>query len=91
MPVIQGGPGRGRYLVSCTDSGKLSHFVAEARADPGLRLLDMLGPPAAPHTAIYDMAHDTAASLQQRFAAGGDLRIEPDRPLSLFDGHWPGQ
>ncbi len=91
MPVIQRGPGRGRYLVSCTDSARLSRFVADARADPDLRLLDTLGPPGAPHTAVYDMAHDSAARLQQSFAASGELRIEPDRPLSLFGGLTSGQ
>lgn len=84
MPVIQGGPGRGRYLVSCADSGRLSRFVADARANPDLKLLDTVGPPGAPHTAVYDMAHDMAAQLQKNFAASGELNIEPDRPLSLF-------
>lgn len=84
MPVIQGGPGRGRYLVSCTDSGRLSRFVTDARANPELLLLDTVGPPGAPHTAVYEMAHDMAAQLQKHFAASGELNIEPDRPLSLF-------
>lgn len=86
MPVIQAGPGRGRYLVSCVDSDKLSRFVAEARGNPDLQLLDTVGPPGAPHTAVYDMAHDMAAQLQKNFAASGELNIEPDRPLSLFGG-----
>ena len=84
MPVIQGGPGRGRYLVSCNDSGKLSDFVSGASANPDLRLLDKLGPAGAPHTAVFDMSHDTAVQLQRHFAAGGDLKIEPDQPLSMF-------
>lgn len=84
MPVIQGGPGRGRYLVSCTDSGRLSRFVTDARSNPDLRLLDTLGPADAPHTAVYEMAHEMAAQLQKHFAASGDMHIEPDRPLSLF-------
>ncbi len=90
MPVIQGGPGRGRYLVSCADSGKLSGFVATAAADPELKLLGTVGPQGAPHTAVFDMAHDTALQLQQRFATEGDLRIEPDQPLSLFGDPSPG-
>lgn len=84
MPVIQGGPGRGRYLVSCPDSAKLSGFVSEAQRMPDLRLLDTIGPQGAPHTAVYEMAHATAAQLSQRFAAGGDMKIEPDQPLSMF-------
>ncbi len=84
MPVIHGGPGRGRYLVSCNDSTRLTRFVDDAAHDPDLHRLDPLGPPGAPHTVVYEMAHDTAARLQRRFAASGDMNIEPDRPLSLF-------
>ncbi len=84
MPVIQGGSGRGRYLISCTDSGRLSRFVTDARSNPELRLLDTIGPTDAPHTAVYEMAHDMAAQLQKHFAASGDMNIEPDRPLFPF-------
>ncbi len=84
MATIQGGPGRGRYLVSCPDSAKLAHFVSESHADPELQLLDTIGPQGAPHTAVFDMAHATAAQLEQRFATSGDMKIEPDQPLSLF-------
>ena len=90
MPILQGGPGRGRYLVSCNDSGKLSNFVSGASGNPDLRLLDTVGPPGAPHTALFDMSHDKAAELQRHFAAGGDMKIEPDQPLSMFDDTPPG-
>ena len=90
MPVIQGGPGRGRYLVSCPDSGKLTDFVTGASGNPDLRLLDTVGPPGAPHTAVFDMSHDKAAELQRHFAAAGELKIEPDQPLSLFGDASPG-
>ncbi len=84
MPIIQGGPGRGRYLVSSGDSARLSGFVAEAERMPDLQLLHTIGPQGAPHTAVYEMPHATAALLSQRFAAGGDMKIEPDQPLSMF-------
>ncbi len=84
MTTIQGGPGRGRYLVSCADGARLARFVSEARGNPELHLLDTIGPQGAPHTAVFEMAHTTAAQLEQRFNAGGDMKIEPDRPLSLF-------
>lgn len=90
MPVIQGGPGRGRYLVSCMDSGKLASFVSGTSGNPELRLLDTVGPPGAPHTAVFDMSHDKAAELQRHFAAGGELKIEPDQPLSMFGDTPPG-
>ncbi len=84
MPIIQGRPGRGRYLVSSADSARLASFIAEAGTLPGMQLLHTIGPAHAPHTAVYDMAHDTAAQLSQRFTASGEMRIEPDQPLSMF-------
>lgn len=84
MATIQGGPGRGRYLVSCNDGTKLASFVSESHANPELQLVETIGPPGAPHTAVFDMAHAIAAQLEHRFAASGDMKIEPDQPLSLF-------
>lgn len=84
MPVIQGGPGRGRYLVISSDSDKLAGFMSDAMRQADLRLLDTIGPPGAPHTAVFDMSHDKAAELQRHFAMGGSMKIEPDQPLSMF-------
>lgn len=84
MPILQGGPGRGRYLVSSGDRMKLAGFVAEAQRMPDLQLLNTIGPQGAPHTAVYEMTHATAVQLSQRFAASGDMTIEPDQPLSMF-------
>ncbi len=84
MATIQGGPGRGRYLVSCNDSAKLARFVSDSHADPELQLIETIGPRDAPHTAVFDMAHAIAVQLEHRFAASGDMKIEPDQPLSLF-------
>lgn len=85
MQAIQGGPGRGHYLVSSADSQQLSDFIAQAGDDAALKLIKTMGPQAAPHTAVYDMPHDSAAQLAQRFQQAGHLKIEPDRPLSMFD------
>ncbi|MEK0429064.1 MAG: hypothetical protein RL001_1591 [Pseudomonadota bacterium] len=84
MRAIEGGPGSGRYIVSSVDTGKLSQFIQSSYQDPGLQLIDTLGPIGAPHTAVYDMAHAKAAELQRRFTQSGDLKIEPDQPLSMF-------
>ncbi len=84
MPNIQGGPGRGRYLVSCSDSQQLQRFISESAHNHALKLLDTIGPEQAPHTAVYDMAHDDAADLDRRFATSGALKIERDQPMSLF-------
>jgi len=84
MRTIEGGPGSGRYLISAADTGKLSQFIRSSDLDPGLQLIDTLGPVSAPHTAVYDMAHTKAAELQRLFAQSADLKIEPDQPLSMF-------
>ena len=84
MRAIEGRPGSGRYIVSSVDTGKLSQFIQSSYQDTGLKLIDTLGPIGAPHTAVYDMAHDKAAELQRRFTQSGDLTIEPDQPLSMF-------
>ena len=84
MHVIEGGPGSGRYIVSCNDPGKLSQFIQSGYQDPSLQLIDTMGPAGAPHTAVYEMAHAKAAELQRLFTQSGELKIEPDQPLSMF-------
>lgn len=86
MSTLEGGPGRGRYLIIADDSHRLQGFIVEARNDPELHLIETIGPASAPHTAVFDMAHNKAVALQQGFHAEGALKIEPDRPLSLFGG-----
>ncbi len=85
MQVIEGGPGRGHYLVSSSDSKQLSDFIARAVNDAALKLIQVMGPEDAPHTALFDMPHDSAANLARSFQQAGHLKIEPDRPLSMFD------
>lgn len=90
MPMPQGGPGRGRYLITASLTGsngtRLQLFLQDARRDTELQLLDTLGPANAPHTLVFEMTHDKAAALAQRFQAEGSLQIEPDQPLSLSGG-----
>lgn len=86
MTTPQEGPDHGRYLIIANDSHRLQRFIADARKDPELRLIDTIGPTDAPHTAVCDMAHKKAAALRQDFQVEGKLKIEPDRPLSLFGG-----
>ncbi len=85
MPGIQSSPGRGRYLVSSASGDKLSTFLSEVGSQPELHLLDKLGPSDAPHTAVFDMPHEKAAQLEQRFAGVGELKIEPDQRLTMMD------
>jgi hypothetical protein len=84
MSTIQGGPGRGRYLIIANDNRRLRRFVDDAHRDPELNLIETIGPNDAPHTAVFEMAHNKAATLQHGFKAEGVLKIEPDKPLSLF-------
>ena len=84
MRSIEGGPGSGRYIVSCNEPDKLSQFIQASYQDPSLQLIDTMGPTGAPHTAVYEMAHSKAAELQRLFTQSGALKIEPDQPLSMF-------
>jgi hypothetical protein len=86
MSALQEGPGRGRYLITANDSRCLQRFITDAHQDPALHLIDTIGPNDAPHTAVFEMAHNKAAALQQGFQAEGVLKIEPDSPLSLLGG-----
>lgn len=84
MRPIENGPGSGRYLVSCSNPGKLNEFIENSYQDPSLQLIDTMGPSGAPHTAVYEMSHSKAADLQRLFIHSGELKIEPDQPLSMF-------
>jgi hypothetical protein len=79
-----------RYLVHGGREAQLADFLAQAQDDADIVVLDLIGPPDAPHTAVLELDDATAQRLQQQFRASGavpeeQLTIEPDRPLSLFD------
>ena len=76
----------GRYLISARgDDTALTNFIEQAHNDPSLKLVDIIGPPGHPHTAVVEMSPQTAAGLEQRFRSTQQLTIEPDRPLSLSE------
>ena len=77
-----------RYLVSADEPSALTQVIDNLRADPSVELLDTIGPPQAPHTAVVNMNDEQAAGLRRKFgAAVPGLLIEPDQPLSpLGDG-----
>ncbi|MES2934506.1 MAG: hypothetical protein V4805_13580 [Pseudomonadota bacterium] len=77
-------PGRGRYIIRAQDSLHLVDFLRTTSCDPNIVLVDTIGPEGQPHTAVFELSHDTARSLEQRFLGSPQLKIEPDRPLSLF-------
>jgi hypothetical protein len=79
--------GRGRYIVRSEDSGQLAEFIKSIESDPDATLVDVIGPRDAPHTAVVDLSDNKARALEQQFRdAKTQMIIEPDRPLSLFDG-----
>lgn len=75
-----------RYIIRGThETASLDDVVKDIEADPGMELLDLIGPAGQPHTAVASMPADKAAALEQRFRSlNKPLTIEPDRPLSLF-------
>lgn len=89
MALTQTGPERGRYLVRAMgDAIPLSGFLASVASDPSIAIVDRIGPAGQPHTVVAEMSHDQARALEQQFNQSQQpLMIEPDRPLSLFDGN----
>jgi rRNA processing protein Gar1 len=79
--------GTGRFIVRSDDAATLAAFLQSVQNDPGMTLVDVIGPAGQPHTAVVDMSEDKAHSLEQQFRdAKSRITIEPDRPLSLFGG-----
>lgn len=75
-----------RYIVRARAEGStLNDFLAIIEHSPELEVIDTIGPPGRPHTAVIaiDAAH--APSFEQRFSHQQPLIVEPDRPLSLLD------
>jgi hypothetical protein len=87
MPMAEPPAGSGRYIIRSEDSASLTDFIKTVTGEPGMTLVDVIGPAEQPHTAVVDMPHDKARSLEQQFrSAKTQMIIEPDRPLSLFNG-----
>jgi hypothetical protein len=75
----------GRYIIQAADPRQLAEFLDEIGKDKDMELLDTIGPAGQPHTAVVAMSQEKANSLEQRFRTSNQqLKIEPDRPLSLF-------
>jgi len=85
MQTPSSGAGSGRYIVRSSDPRYLAMFIDGIRADPEIELIDTIGPPGQPHTAVLAMSEDKARALDLQFRTmNPQLTIEPDRPLSLF-------
>lgn len=75
-----------RFIVRARDDGgTLADFLALVEREPALELIDTIGPPGDPHTAVISTSAAHAADFEQRFRHSPHIMIERDRPLSLFD------
>jgi len=74
-----------RYIVRAQQDATLANFLATIETDPELELVDTIGPPGMPHTAVIAVMPELAPCFEQRFRNSPHLLIERDRPLSLFD------
>jgi hypothetical protein len=92
MPSNQHQAEAGHFIIRSSDPAALADFIDEVSIDPELGLIDQIGPIGQPHTVVVAMSNAKAAALEQRFKQASPLKIEPDRPLSLFDetDQWPG-
>ena len=75
----------GRYIVrAARDDNELVRFLATLNAEPGVQVVDLIGPSSGPpHTAVLQTAAPTAERLRQQ--THHQITIEPDQPLSLSD------
>jgi len=74
-----------RYIVRATrDDDELVRFLATLGTEPGVQVVDLIGPSSGPpHTAVVETDASTAERLRQQTL--DQLTIEPDQPLSLYD------
>ena len=86
MPLIKHGPEKGRYIIRSEDANQLNELINRIKQDPGVELLDVIGPAGQPHTIVAAMPHEKARFLEQDLILSKPaMTIELDRPLSLFD------
>jgi hypothetical protein len=82
--------GKARYLVHAASGSPLTDFLALAETDPEITVADLIGPRGQPHTAVLEITAETAQRLQRQFRntsiPSHQFTIEPDRPLSMYDG-----
>jgi hypothetical protein len=90
MPFPDDASSKARFLVHSQGGAALVDFLALAATDPEIAVVDTIGPRDRPHTAVVEISPDKARVLDQHFRSTSTpnhhLTIEPDRPLSMFDG-----
>ena len=85
MPLITPPSARARYIIRSSDAQQLAALISALSADPGIEILDKIGPAGQAHTAVVAMSSAQAAAVEESIRTSNQLTIEPDRPLSLFD------
>jgi hypothetical protein len=60
----------------------LAQILSDLEPDPGITIVAVTGPLAAPERFVAQMPQALADNLQQ--ALGDDVLIEPDQPLDQF-------
>jgi hypothetical protein len=90
MPCTDTASNKARFLVHSAGGAALNDFLTLAASDPEISVVDTIGPRERPHTAVVEISTDKARVLDQHFRRTSTpthrLTIEPDRPLSMFDG-----
>ena len=75
-----------RFIIRArAEGGALNDFLTIIECHPGLEVIDTIGPPGKPHTAVIAIDEPQAPAFEQRFSNQPQLIIERDRPLSLLD------
>jgi hypothetical protein len=70
-----------QFIVSA-DPPLLRQIISGLQADASVHVVEVSGPPAAPHRVVAQMADTQAEQLRQRF--GGRVTVEPDQPLQPY-------
>ena len=83
-------PEKSRFLIHAARGAPLNDFLTLAATDPEIAVVDIIGPRDRPHTAVVELSPNKARLLAQHFrltaTLAHQLTIEPDRPLSMFNG-----
>ena len=86
MPASPAVPAKIRYIIRARGAPPaLSAFLDTILGDPGMTLVDTIGPPGQVHTAVIDIDPDQARQFERRFIHSDELIVERDQPLSMSD------
>jgi hypothetical protein len=85
MQAQQTAPPKNRYIIRAKSAlAPLAAFIESIRGDPGIELVDRIGPAGQVHTVVVEVDAGMALQFERRFIHSDELMIERDQPLSLF-------